>query len=169
MGDDVVLETERLVLRRLNKGDAPFMLQMLNDPVFIRNVADRGVRTIADAENYIAAKILPSYQQHGFGFYLVQLKESGIAIGTCGLAKRDTVDDIDVGYGLLERFAGSGYATEAASAVLHYARTVLGLKRVVGFTSPANTASIHVLQKLGLRYERTTMLPGFDSPSMVFA
>jgi RimJ/RimL family protein N-acetyltransferase len=127
------------------------------------------VRTVAEAESYLATKLLPSYQQHGFGFYLVELKETRLAIGTCGLAKRETVDDIDVGYGLLERFAGNGYATEAASAVLVYAKTVLGLERVVGFTSPINTASIHVLQKLGLRYEKTINLPGYDSPSMVFA
>jgi [ribosomal protein S5]-alanine N-acetyltransferase len=165
---NAVLETERLVLRRLTRADAPFMLEMLNDPAFIRNVADRGVRTVAEAENYLVTKMLPSYEQHGFGFYLVELKDARTPIGTCGLAKRDTVDEIDVGYGVLERYSGNGYATEAAAAVMRYARDVLGLERVVGFTSPINTRSIHVLQKLGLRYEKTIDLPGYDSPSLVF-
>jgi RimJ/RimL family protein N-acetyltransferase len=169
MSDDVVLETERLILRRLTKADAPFMLELLNDPSYIRNVADRGVRTVADAENYLAAKMLPSYEEHGFGFYLMELKDARTPIGTCGLAKRENVDDIDVGYGLLERYAGNGYATEAAAGVLHYARNVLKLTRIVGFTSTKNHNSQRVLNKLGLRYEKMTRLPGFEDDSMVFA
>ncbi|MDQ6654649.1 MAG: GNAT family N-acetyltransferase [Verrucomicrobiota bacterium] len=164
-----VLETERLVLRRLTLADAGLMLELLNDPSFIRNVADRNVRTLEEAENYLTTKMLPVYEQHGFGFYRVELKATGEPIGTCGLAKRENIDDIDIGYGLLERFAGTGYATEAARGVLEYARHVLGLQRVVGFTSPANHASIHVLEKLGLRYEKMLQLPGFNAPSMVFA
>ncbi len=164
-----VLETERLVLRRLTLADAGLMLELLNDPIFIRNVADRNVRTLAEAENYLTVKVLSAYEQHGFGFYRVELKTTGEPLGTCGLAKRETIDDVDLGYGLLGRFAGCGYATEAARGVMEYARDVLGLQRVVGFTSPANHASIHVLQKLGLHYEKMLQLPGFAASSMVFA
>ncbi|MGI8820202.1 MAG: GNAT family N-acetyltransferase [Chthoniobacterales bacterium] len=164
-----VLETERLVLRRLTLGDAALMLELLNDPSFIRNVADRGVRTLADAENYLTTKVLPIYEQHGFGFYRVELKANGEPIGTCGLAKRETIDYIDIGYGFLERFAGCGYATESAAGVMDYARKILQLPQVVGFTSPKNHASIRVLQKLGLRYERMIELPGFTSASMMFS
>lgn len=163
-----VLETKRLVLRRLTLGDAPFILELLNEPSFIRNVADRGLRTVPDAENYLATKVLPSYEQHGFGFWCVELKETGEAIGTCGLAKRETIEDVDVGYGLLERFFGFGYATEAARGVLDYGRAVLGLTRIVGFTAEKNRESIRVLEKLGLRYEKTIDLPGYESASMLF-
>ncbi len=164
-----ILETERLVLRRLTVADAPFLLELLNDPSFIRNVADRGVRTVSDAENYITTKFLTSYEQHGFGHYLVLLKATGEPVGTCGLMKRETVDDVDIGYGFPERFAGKGYATESAAAVLRYGREVLGLSRVVGFTSLMNHASQHVLEKIGLRYEGMRPLPGYDDESMVFA
>ena len=163
-----ILETERLLLRRLTLADAPFLLELLNDPSFIRNVADRGVRTVPDAESYLATKFLASYERHGFGHYLVLLKATGEPVGTCGLMKRETVNDIDIGYGFPERFAGQGYATESAAAVLRYGREVLGLSRVVGYTSMMNLASQHVLEKIGLRYEGMMPLPGYDDPSMVF-
>ena len=110
-----ILETERLTLRKLTTEDAAFVLEMLNDPAFIRNVADRGVRTIADATAYIEQKHLPQYAQFGFGFYLMELKGGFLPIGMCGLMKRETRDDVDIGYSVLERFAGRGYAFEAAS------------------------------------------------------
>ena len=164
-----ILETERLTLRKLTTEDAAFVLEMLNDPAFIRNVADRGVRTIADATAYIEQKHLPQYAQFGFGFYLMELKGGFLPIGMCGLMKRETRDDVDIGYSVLERFAGRGYAFEAASAVLHYGREVLRIPRIVGLTAPDNAVSIRLLEKLGLRYAGMVDLPGYDGPSKLFA
>ena len=164
-----VIETERLTLRRMLPSDAELMLETLNEPAFIRFVADRGVRTIADAADYIATKIAPSYEQHGFGFFIVELKASRKPIGVCGLVKRETIDDVDIGFSLLERFSGNGYAYEAAAAVMDYGRTVHGLKRIVGFTAPDNHRSIKLLEKLGLRFEKMMQLPGYESESKVFA
>ncbi|HSH38164.1 MAG TPA: GNAT family N-acetyltransferase [Chthoniobacterales bacterium] len=163
-----VLETERLSLRRMTLDDAAFMLEALNEPSFIRNVADRGVRTLDDAADYIRTKIMPSYEQFGFGFYIVELKESGTPIGVCGIVKRETMDDVDIGYSLLDRFSGHGYAYEAAEAVMRYGRECHGLKRIVGMTAPENQRSIRLLEKLGLRFERTVQLPGVEGESKLF-
>jgi RimJ/RimL family protein N-acetyltransferase len=164
-----VLETERLTLREVTLGDAAFVLELLNEPSYIRFVADRGVRTADDAARYITEKFLPSYAQHGFGFYLVELTAERTPIGICGLAKRETLDDVDIGYSLLERFWGNGYALEAARGVMDYARRVLGLKRVVAFTAVDNESSAKLLGKLGLRYDKMIDLPGYEGGSRLFS
>lgn len=152
-----MLETERLRLRELTADDAEFIVAQLNDPEFIRNVADRGVRTTAAARTYILDGPVASYRQHGFGLYLVELKRSRTPIGICGLIKRDALDDVDLGYALLPPFRSQGHAHEAAAAVLAFART-LGLTRVVAIVSSHNAESIKLLGKLGFRYERQIRL-----------
>lgn len=163
-----VLETARLDLRRVETKDAPLFLELLNDPAFIRFVADRGVRTAEQAADYIAEKILPSYEKHGFGFYVMELKTNGEAIGICGLIKRDTLDDVDVGFSILRRHWGHGYATEAARAVVDYGRRECGVPRVVALVAADNSNSINVLTKLGLRFEKTIELPGYASASNLY-
>ena len=144
------------------------MLALMNEPGFIKYVADRGLRTPADAAAYIAEKILPSYSTFGFGFYRVDLQSSGIAVGICGLIKRNDLDNVDVGFAIRERFCGKGYAFEAAKAVMKYGRTELELPRIVGVTAPGNRISIHLLEKLGLRFEGKVHLAGYGSESLLF-
>ena len=163
-----VLETARLVLRRVEKSDAALFVELLNDPAFIRYVADRGVRTTDDAVAYIEEKILPSFTKFGFGFYVAEQKETGESIGICGLIKRDTLDDVDVGFSILRKFWGHGYATEAAAGVIEYGRTAFGLPRIVAIASPENTNSINVLKKLGLRFEKTIQLPGYNLDGQLY-
>lgn len=164
-----VLETERLVLRRVQTTDAPLLLELLNDPAFIEHVADRSVRTEAEAERYIAEKMLPSFEQFGFGFYVPELKESGTGVGICGLIKRETLDDVDVGFATRREFWRSGYTYEAARAVMDYGLTTLGLPRIVAITGPGNTSSMKLLEKLGLRLQRVIQLPGYPQASNLFA
>ena len=164
-----ILETERLVLRELDQhGDAAFMLEILNEPAFLRFVADRGVRTLEAASAYITEKILPSYAQNGFGFYVVELKDSALPVGICGLVKRETLDDVDIGYSTAAQHWGKGYAYEAASALMEHGRNAHALPRIVGITSPENQPSRNLLQKLGLRFERMIQLPGYGAESMLF-
>lgn len=155
-----VLTTERLRLRRLTPDDAGFALRLLNEPSFIRYVADRGVRTLEQARAYLRDGPLASYERNGFGLWLVEEKESGAAAGICGLVKRAELEDVDIGYSLLPEFWSRGYASEAAAGVLHYARSALGLRRIVAVTSPDNHASIRLLEKLGFVYEGMTKLAG---------
>jgi len=163
-----VLETERLTLQRLTLDDADFLLELMNEPGFLKFVADRGLRTTADAAQYISEKILPSYVLYGFGFYRINLRESKTAIGICGLVKRETLEGVDVGFSILKRFGGNGYIYEAAAAVMNYGRTVLGLSQILGVTAPDNRASIHLLEKLGLRFQRKIHLPGYGDQSLLF-
>jgi RimJ/RimL family protein N-acetyltransferase len=163
-----ILETERLSLRHLSTDDAPFILELLNEPAFIANIADRGVRTIADAHSYIETGPIASYKQFGFGLYLVELKESGIPIGMCGLLKREYLPDADIGYAFLERFWSKGYAYESASAVMDYAQNVLRLRRILATTTLDNHGSIRVLEKMGFRFDRLITLPGYDGESRLF-
>jgi len=163
------IETERLILRQFEpERDAPFVLEALNEPDFIENVADKGVRTVEQAADYIRTKFLPGHERYGVGYCVVELKESRIAIGTCGLVKREGLDDFDIGYSTLRRFAGNGYAFEAAAALMDYGRAELGLTRIIGLTSLTNEKSAHLLEKLGLRFERLVPVAGFASESRLF-
>ncbi len=149
----IIAETERLSIRRLTAADAPFMLELLNEPSFLRFIGDRGVRSVEDAAAYILAGPVASYERFGFGLYLVLLKGDGTPAGICGLLKRDALPDVDLGFAFVPRCWRRGYASESAAAVLAYGRDVLGLRRVVAICSPDNDASIGLLEKLGFRRE----------------
>jgi RimJ/RimL family protein N-acetyltransferase len=154
------LSTQRLELKQIDASDALFMLELLNDPSFIANIGDRGVRTAEDASGYIQDRMIPSYARYGYGLYLVQLRATGAAIGLCGLVKRDYLDDPDIGFALLPEFLGRGYALESATAVTAHTFEVLRLPRLLAITSAHNTRSMHLLEKIGLRFERTIIPPG---------
>jgi RimJ/RimL family protein N-acetyltransferase len=156
------LETERLTLRPMTEEDAGFILELLNDPAFIQNIGDRQVRTLESAKVYISNTAIASYNKNGFGLYLVELKETGEAMGMCGLIRRSTLNDIDIGYAFLPKFRSKGYASESALAMKQYARDVLGLKRLVAIVDPKNALSIRLLEKLGMHFETMVRLAGDD-------
>ena len=164
-----ILETYRLILRQFTTDDAEFILELVNEPSFIQNIGDRGVRTLEDARSYILRVAVASYEKNGFGLYLVVLKESGQAIGMCGLIKRDGLEDVDIGFAFLPKFWSKGYALEAALAVKEYARGVIGLKRLVAITDPENQGSIRLLEKIGLKYEKMVRLSADDIELELFA
>jgi RimJ/RimL family protein N-acetyltransferase len=149
-----IAETERLRLRTitLDDADVAFHLALLNDPAFIQNIGDRGVRTLEDSRRYIAEGPVAMQERCGHSMYVVELKDSGTPVGMCGLIKRETLVDVDIGYAFLPAFRGRGYAYEAARATVEHARA-LGITRLAGITSPANTASNQLLAKLGLRFK----------------
>jgi RimJ/RimL family protein N-acetyltransferase len=153
-----VIETDRLRLRRLAINDAEFILRVLNEPSFIENIGDKGVRTLEEASLYILNGPVASYEKFGFGLYLVETKDAGLAVGMCGLSKREALEDVDIGYAFLPEFWSKGYALESASAVMAYARDELGLKRIVAITSLDNQRSIRLLEKIGFRFEKLTRL-----------
>jgi RimJ/RimL family protein N-acetyltransferase len=147
------IETERLILRHQTMEDAAFILELVNDPSWLQFIGDRGVRTLEDARGYIAKGALEMYGRVGFGFYLTELKDSHVPVGICGLVKRESLEDVDLGFAFLPAFCGRGYAFEAASAVVGYARSVLGLKRLAAITTADNNASARLLKKLGMKEE----------------
>ena len=166
--DRPVAVTERLTLRRLTEADAAFVLELLNEPAFLRFIGDREVRTLDEASAYVREVLAASYSTFGFGMYRVGLKAADEPLGFCGLVKREVLRDVDVGFAFLERFWGQGYAFEAARAVLAHAYDDLGLRRVVGITAPDNHGSMAVLRKLGMAPSGTVALPGWPEPRRVF-
>ena len=163
-----MLETDRLLLEKFSVDDAAFMLALLNTPSWIEFIGDRNVRTLDEARQYIMNGAMKSYEQVGFGPYLVKLKAGDIPIGLCGLFKRDTLDDIDIGFAFLPEHAGKGYGYESASAVMTYATATLGLTRFTGITTAINQNSIRLLEKLGLSFERKIMFRPDGVESLVF-
>ena len=163
------IETARLRLRHLTPEDADFIVELLNEPAFIRNIGDRGVRTAEDGRAYIANGPAASYERHGFGLYAVELKETGQPIGICGLLKRDTLDDVDIGFAFLSRYWSKGYAVEAAKAVAADGRERVGLRRIVAITVPGNEPSIRVLEKIGLRFERMVRVSDSEPELKLYA
>jgi RimJ/RimL family protein N-acetyltransferase len=153
-----LLETERLILRELNLDDAQFILTLLNEPSFLRYIGDKQVRNLDDARRYILDGPIASYERHGFGLYLVALKDSQTPIGMSGLLKRDALPDADIGFAFLPDFWNKGFAFESAAAVLNYARETLKLERVLAIVNPDNEASIKLLGKLGMTFQRDMKL-----------
>ncbi len=153
-----VIETERLVLRWLTVDDGEFILELLNDPGWLRYIGNRGVRTVDDARSYISKSLVAMYERFGFGLYLTELKSSGTPIGICGLIKRDSLEDVDVGFAFLPKFRGQGYAYESASAVMAYGKRAFGLTRLAAITSADNYVSAGLLEKLGFNFERMIKL-----------
>jgi len=163
-----VAETERLSIRRLTAEDAEFILDLLNQPSFLRYIGDKGVRTLDDAVSYLRTGPMLSYERFGFGLYRVSLKNGDEPIGICGLVKRDALDDVDVGFALLPAFWSQGYGFEAATAVIAHARR-LGVGRLVAIVSPDNVPSIALLERLGMRFERMVRLTAEAAEIMLFA
>jgi len=163
-----VLTTERLSLRQVCAADAEFIRELLNEPAFLQNIGDRGVRSPEDAARYIEDRMCASYREHGFGLYLVERKADVVAVGICGFVRRDFLEDVDIGFAFLERYWSQGYAFEAASAVMEYGRTALGLRRILAITAAENPASIRLLGKLGLHFEGMIVVPGTPAPSRLF-
>lgn len=145
-----MIETERLRLRNYALADAPFVYNLLNSEGWLKNIGDRNIKTVTDAENYIQKNYFSCYEKYGFGPYLVSLKETGTPIGSAGLYKRDSLEHPDIGYAFLPEFWNNGFAFEATEAVMQFAKNTLNIKKIVGITLPNNTSSIKLLKKLGL-------------------
>lgn len=148
-----VADTPRLAIRRLEIADADFIRELVNDPDWIRNIGDKGVRTIDDARRYLRNGPLAMYARDGLGLFAVELKATGECAGICGLIRREGFDDVDLGFAFLPRFRGAGHAYEAASAVIADGSRRFGLRRVIAIVSPGNAASARLLRKLGFRFE----------------
>jgi ribosomal-protein-alanine N-acetyltransferase len=158
-----VLETERLRLQRFTAGpeESEFALRLLNEPSYLENIGDKGVRTLEQAARYLREGPIKSYENHGHGLYLVVLEETQQLVGICGLLRRDQFKDPDLGYAFLPEFWSQGFAFECATAVLEYGQKTLGLSKIIALVSPTNVPSINLLKKLGFSFAETVkMEPG---------
>ena len=154
-----VLETSRLQLREVTLSDSDFLLKLLNDPTWLENIGDRGVRCNAEAESYVKHSIWPQYQAHGYGMYTVLLKPSALAIGICGLVKREYLSAPDLGFALLPDYVGQGYASEAARGVMAHALGKFGIGGLYAIARRGNDRSVRVLARLGFHHEGPYLTP----------
>jgi RimJ/RimL family protein N-acetyltransferase len=166
---DWLIETERLRLRPVTVDDTELMLAIWNDPAFIRNVSDRGIRTVEQAREAIESGAQKLFEDYGYGPYCMSLKSDGTLIGICGLFKRDNLEDPDIGFGVLPDFCGKGYAGEAAAAVVNFARNELGIAILKAIVSPTNAPSIGLIEKLGLTFDQMITMPGDDDAICLYS
>lgn len=149
-----MIQTERLSIRPVSLGDADFIIELLNTKAYIENIGQRNIHTLTDAETYIEEKMLIHYRENGYGAFLITRKEDAVKLGILSLYNRPNVEGVDIGFAILPKYFAHGYATEAAAAVRDYAKYTLGLPEISAFTSKDNDASQHIIQKLGLVYEK---------------
>lgn len=155
-----VLQTERLILSRLSYDDCEFIFELVNEPVFKQYIGDKQVATLSDAHEYLRNGPVGSYERHGFGMFLVSARDGSEPLGICGLVKREQFADPDLGFAFLRRYWAQGYALESAQAVLEYGDKELGLSRIIAIADPGNSASVRLIEKLGLGFERTVRIDG---------
>jgi RimJ/RimL family protein N-acetyltransferase len=148
----MIVESERLILREYTLQDTDFIINLLNQPSFINNIGDRGIKTKADAQSYLHKSILDSYQKNGFGLSMVELKDANTPIGMCGILKRESLAYPDLGYAFLPEFCGQGYASEIAKALIQSAKELFGLEKILAITNPDNKNSIKLLERIGFRF-----------------
>ena len=160
---ELIFSTPRLDLRTLNADDAHFFLRLVNEPSFINNIRDKGIRSLADAENAIQTGHRDVQEKMGFSLYLVERKEDGQAIGLCGLVKRVELPGIDIGYAYLPEFGRKGYAFEANQGLLNYAKNSLNLEELLAIVSLHNHASCQLLEKLGFEFQKNIDLKAGDT------
>lgn len=163
-----ILETERLLLREFTLDDTSFIIELLNSPGWIKYIGDRNIKTKENALAYLQNGPLKSYQDNGFGLSMVEIKDDGTAIGMCGIIKRDTLNNPDIGFAFLPAYNGKGYALEMASATLSFAKKTLGMPVISAITLPGNANSIRLLEKLGFRYSQQVIFPGSDEPLLLY-
>lgn len=161
--------TPRLYLRRLEDADAPFIHELLNTPAFLLHIGDRGASELEGARAYIRNGPRLSYARHGFGLFLVARREDDQPIGICGLLRRKTLPDVDIGFAYLPQFCGQGFGYEAARATLDWGLSEHGIERVLAIVSPGNIASIALLGKLGFAHEGSQVLEANQDAVEVYA
>jgi ribosomal-protein-alanine N-acetyltransferase len=165
----LITETSRLRIRELTVEDAEFIFGLVNEPSFLTNIGDKGVRNLDDARKFILEGPWASHRERGYGQFMVELKEDGVPIGVCGILFRDALELSDIGCAFLPEYWRRGFAYEAACAVMNFGRSTLGLETIAGLTSEANLASIKLLEKLGMSFERTIKMSDDDPGTALYS
>jgi RimJ/RimL family protein N-acetyltransferase len=162
------IETERLMLEVLSFSDALFVKTLFNDPDCLRFIGDKGIVDIPSAERYLEQGPMASYQTHGFGLLKIITKETAQVIGCCGLLQRDYLTEPDIGFAGLPEFRGHGYLYEASLAILAQAKEKGIYQTIHALVDPENIASVNLLKKLGMTYQRKLIPPQDDRETDVY-
>jgi RimJ/RimL family protein N-acetyltransferase len=164
-----ILETKRLILRETTVDDAEFMLDLLNQPSFIKYIGDRNVRTIDESKEFIETRYRQSYRDNGFGLYVVEAKDTNKPVGICGFVKRDTLPAPDIGFAFLPQFCGQGFAVESAEGSMKYGEEVLGFTKVLAITTQNNESSGKLLFKVGFNFVELVKMPHDEEELKLFS
>ena len=156
---NVIIETDRLLLRTFTIEDAPLIYELNLDPEVIRYTLDP-IKDIEQAREVLEKTILPQYALNDHGRWAVITKKDKEFIGWCGLKARPERNEIDLGYRFIKAAWGKGFATEAAYACIQYGFEKLHLQRIIGRAMPANTGSLRVLEKCGMTFIREEVVDG---------
>jgi len=148
---EIELSSERLHLREMNVADAENLFLLNSDAEVIQYTGDVMFTSIDDAFNLI--KNYDHYKKYKMGRLSLFDKTNGEYIGWCGLKFREELGKVDIGYRLLKKHWGKGYATESASVCLDYGFNILNLEEIIGTAMLENTASLNVFRKLGMKYD----------------
>jgi [ribosomal protein S5]-alanine N-acetyltransferase len=162
------IRTKRLIIKELNLSDRNFIFQLLNSPGWLRYIGDRGIHSLEDADNYLLKGPLKSYEDNGFGLYLVQLWEQSNPIGIAGLLQRDYLQYPDLGFAFLPEYESKGYAFESTHAIVNHSKVFLGLEKLQAIVLPENQRSIRLLEKLGMKDQGMHEFPGQKSVLRLF-
>ena len=165
----MIAKTERLSLREIKVGDEQFILRLVNEPSFVSNIGDNGLRNLHDARRFILEGYWTNQERQGYGMFLVELRTQRVPIGGCGLLYRNNLDVTDIGFAFLPEYWGRGFAYEAAEAILKYGHSTLGIKKIVGLTSEDNLGSINLLKKLGMNFEKTVKMSKDDPGTVLYS
>lgn len=166
---NLILETDRLTIRQLTLADAPFIVELVNTPGWLRFIGDRHIKTNEQAETYLTNGPMTSYAQNGFGLFGVELKSEKTLIGMCGLIKRDTLPNPDIGFAFLPESMGKGFAFEAANAVTALAINTLKISTILAITLPENQPSRKLLEKIGLKFVRVFLIEDDEEELMLYS
>jgi ribosomal-protein-alanine N-acetyltransferase len=154
------IETERLILRTWMQTDAPALAAIYGDPETMQYILS-GTRTVEETHDVIA-KMVEANERDGCSMWPVVLKENSELIGTCGLMKTERERVLELGFAFAPAARGKGYAYEASRGVLHFGFDQLHAKSVIALTSPFNAASIVLINKLGMRFDRVVRMKRGD-------
>ncbi|WP_340153403.1 GNAT family N-acetyltransferase [uncultured Marivirga sp.] len=155
-------------IRPITPEDAPLLFDLMTSEKWLAQIGDRGIKSVADARQYILDKMHPDLHRKGFVNHIVIDSETKAEIGTCSLHHRDGIDGVDIGYGILEQFEGKGYATAAAQKMVELALNTYGLNKVYAITNDENLGSCKVLEKLGFIHIGYVELPIADHPVKLY-
>ncbi|HXH30066.1 MAG TPA: GNAT family N-acetyltransferase [Bacteriovoracaceae bacterium] len=162
-----MLTTARLLLRPAVLTDAPNLLELNSDPAVMRFTGDKLMTSLTEAHQLIADTLIPEFRDTRMGRFAVHLLDGSYA-GWCGLKYYPQQDEVDLGYRFLKKLWGLGLATEAAAACLGYGFHQLNLKRIIVKVMPDNTASLKVVQKLGMTFKGYLRDPSDPMPFIVY-
>lgn len=151
-----ILRTERLIIQPIGIADAAFIYTLVNTDAWKRYIGDRHVDTLDDAISYIARVM----ENPATNFKVVRRLEDECRIGIVTLIKRAYLPHHDIGFAFLPQYAGKGYAYEAAYALLEDVRNDAAHTHILATTIPGNERSIHLLEKLGLKFRDKLSLNG---------